>query len=331
MGFVEPTSTESVETALTAHLGCDDVVLVSSGLTALEVALIASGAGPGTVVACDALYPFAAMSVINVAARPVPFDLQPETQLPMWESVLKCRGEGATILILTSYFGRRVATAGLVAEAKAIGLLVIEDRAQCFGPHTESWLSILSFQAGKLLSCGFGGAIAIPRGVSADLVRRHVHLGWWPREKDQGTDWSSGWKDRVAGRSARLSPVAAEVLARQIHLVDATRRTLATSLSQLREAVKSVVGSDAFVPNADGVRLVSVHVRNADARDVVGGMLAARGVVWGRPVHPPVTEWPGLQKHWLEGKAALPGTRELLSSLILASLDSWEGASEGPL
>lgn len=324
MGSLNTSSISSAELALARQLACNEAVLVSSGLSALEIALMACGAGPGSVVACDALYPFAAMAVANVGARPVAFDILPESGLPSWESVVQCRSAGATILVLTSYFGRRAANDDLAAQANAIGLQLVEDRAQCFGRHAERWPAIFSFQAGKFLSCGFGGAIALPQDLSAAAFRRQVHLGWWPRTTNEGTGWSSGWRERIPGRSARMPPVAAALLERQLNAVDASSKALAEFLSELREEVELAAGSDAVVPEAEGVRLVSVHVRCAQAKTSVANALCARGVDWGSPTHPPVTEWPGFGGHWLDPDAPLTGTRELLSRLVLVSLDTWK-------
>lgn len=323
MGSIDSISIPSTEITLSEQLACNEAILVSSGLSALEIVLIGIGAGHGTIVACDALYPFAAMATINVGARPVAFDLQPDTGLPLWESVLQCRAAGATILVVTSYFGRRAASPDLAARARAIGLLLVEDRAQCFGRHSECWPAIFSFQAGKFLSCGFGGAIALPREACADVFRRQVNLGWWPRAADEGISWSSGWKERLPGRSARIPPAASELLARQILCIDAFKKALATSLNDLRAQAEVAAGADALVPEAEGVRLVSVQVHTAQSRTSLGTVLSARGVDWGCPVHPPVTEWPGLKQHWLGQEADLPGTRLMLSSLILVSLDTW--------
>ncbi len=323
MGSIDSMSIISTEIALCEQFACNEAILVSSGLSALEIVLIGIGAGPGIIVACDALYPFAAMAVINVGARPVAYDLEPETGLPLWESVVQCRAAGATILVVTSYFGQRAACPDLAARASAIGLLLIEDRAQCFGRHSECWPAIFSFQAGKFLSCGFGGAIALPREACADVYRRQVHLGWWPRAEDEGISWSSGWMQRVPGRSARIPPAAAEILAGQILCIDVFTKSLAASLNDLRAEVELAVGADAVVPEAEGVRLVAVRVGNARAKASLGRVLSARGVTWGCPVHPLVTEWPGLTQHWLEQGASLSGTRIILSSLILVSLDTW--------
>lgn len=313
----------SVERRLAALVGCGEVVAAASGLSALECCLIASGVASGSVVACDALYPFAAMASLNVGGRPTAFDIDMETMVPNSEHLQAARAAGARVVVLTSYFGRRAAVTDVVAEAENIGLTVVEDRAQCFGPHTGPWLGVFSFQQGKFLSCGFGGGVAVPDGISPDPIRRAASLGWWPRTADIPGAWSSGWSERTLGRSNRLPPVAAELLETRLEHAEADAVALGRSLDELREFVTSIVGEDGYVPHARGVRLASVRLQSESAAAELLAALGHLGVVAGRPSHPPVTDWPAFESAWSPHSGDLPFTRDFLTRSVLVLLDSW--------
>lgn len=323
MGTVSACPIATAEAKLKKYLKCYDVVLTSSGLAALEISLIVSGLKPRDIVACDALYPFAAMATLAVGAQPIAFDLEPATQEPSIESLVRCVEAGATFVILTSYFGRRAATPEIVNCATSSGLTVVEDRAQNFAQHSENFIATLSFQTGKFINCGFGGAIVVSSKFSAHLARQQVNLGWWPRQLDDGSSWSSGWKTRVPGRSLRLQPKAADMLIKSINSIPEKITSLEIFLRQLRVSLKSVVGHNVTVPNAKGVRLVSTIIGVPSDKQEIYSKLSALAIDYGVPSHPPVTEWPKFKNLWNQNNVDLKGTRELLSSLILISLDTW--------
>jgi len=304
------------EAALGALLGVEHVVATSSGLTALEVSLIAAGVCPGDVVACDALYPYSILAVANVGARGLPLDLDPTNGAPTEVALQHAERQGVRVVVLTPYAGWRSGVLDAAAIARDLGLVVIEDRAQCLGRHAEPWIASVSFQHGKLLSCGQGGAVLAHDASQEERVRRSIELGWWPRHRPAAAQgWSSGWDERGAGRSARLAPITAELLSARLGRVPELVTRASRTATELNRALKSIA-PQAAAPTSIGSLVLPVVVSTASHQEPTVDGLATAGFQAGLPTHPPTTRWPGLRDHW-SLVTELPGTEALLRRLCL--------------
>jgi dTDP-4-amino-4,6-dideoxygalactose transaminase len=298
-----------------------DAVLVSSGLTALEIALQSAGVKSGDRVACDAAYPFAGLAVRNVGAVPLFIDVDPSRDRLVIDHRRfdRLRADGVTVAIFTAYFGDVWSYRDARERWEACGGLVIEDRAQAFEPvelGSAAWVTY-SFQSSKLLSCGQGGAISPPTHVLG-TCRRLRALGWWPRTRDTGSQWTSGWQDRGQGHSARLAPIAALLLSGRLHHLDEIRASLRESASKI---INALVASNAAVlgrvPEHIGSRLAGVLVPDRSSRIVAEAVLKRAGAVVGLAAHPPVNEWPAFLA---PGSPSLPCTIDVLSRLLCVPL-----------
>lgn|GEM_PF-5504852 len=308
------------ESDLTRAIG-RDAVLVSSGLTALEIALQSAGVKQGDQVACDAAYPFAGLAVRNVGAVPLFIDVDPNRDRLVidhrrfdW-----LRGNGVNVAIFTAYFGDVWSYRYARERWAACGGLSIEDRAQAFEPvepGSAAWITY-SFQSSKLLSCGQGGAIS-PPAHALGACRRLRALGWWPRIGDSGSQWTSGWRDRSQGRSARLAPIAALLLSGRLHHLEKIRASLRECASKIVDALEAsnaaVLGR---VPEHIGSRLAGALVRDRSSRRIVEEALKRAGAVVGFAAHPPVNEWPAFLA---PRSASLPCTSDVLSRLLCVPL-----------
>jgi dTDP-4-amino-4,6-dideoxygalactose transaminase len=298
-----------------------DAVLVSSGLTALEIALQSAGVKPGDQVVCDAAYPFAGLAVRNVGAVPLFIDVDPNRDRLVIDHRRfdRLRAAGVTVAIFTAYFGDVWSYRDARERWVESGGLAIEDRAQAFEPvelGSTSWITY-SFQSGKLLSCGQGGAIS-PPAQALGTCRRLRALGWWPRNEDTGSQWTSGWQSRGQGRSARLAPIAALLLSGRLRHLEEIRASLRESAHKIMDAL---VASNAAVlgriPEHIGSRLTGVLVPDRTSRMVVEEALKRAGAVVGLAAHPPVNEWPAFLT---PGSPSLPWTIDILSRLLCVPL-----------
>jgi perosamine synthetase len=168
------------ETAFAAALGAAHAVAVSSCTTALHLALIAAGIGPGDEVVVPSLSFIATANVARyVGARPVFADVDAAT-LNLAPETLAPRLTDRTRAVIA------VDQAGVPADLDAIralceprGIAVIEDAACAAGAvyrgrpaGATAFLATFSFHPRKLLTTGEGGMIVTGDGDIAARLRR---------------------------------------------------------------------------------------------------------------------------------------------------------------
>ena len=168
------------ETAFAAALGAAHAVAVSSCTTALHLALIAAGIGPGDEVVVPSLSFIATANVARyVGARPVFADVDAAT-LNLVPETLAPRLTDRTRAVIA------VDQAGVPADLDAIralceprGIAVIEDAACAAGAvyrgrpaGATAFLATFSFHPRKLLTTGEGGMIVTGDGDIAARLRR---------------------------------------------------------------------------------------------------------------------------------------------------------------
>ena len=156
------------EAAFAEQLGVAHVRAVANGTLALELALFAVGVEPGDEVIVPACtFISTASSVLRLGAWPVPVDVEPDTlnlDVAAVEAAITSR---TTCIIPVHMAGQAVDMPALMDIARRHGIAVIEDAAhghgaRAFGAAAGAIgdVSIFSFQAGKLMTCGEGGAVA---------------------------------------------------------------------------------------------------------------------------------------------------------------------------
>lgn len=164
---------ELFEKELAHYLGCQDVVVVSSGTSALHLALIALGIGSGdAVLVPDFTFPASANVVELVGARPVfvdvdldTYNITPDTirqAIASWKGPEKLRA-----IMPVHEFGCPADMTSIMSIAKEYGLSVVEDAACGLGAihsgrkvGTFGEAGCFSFHPRKALTTGEGGAIA---------------------------------------------------------------------------------------------------------------------------------------------------------------------------
>jgi dTDP-4-amino-4,6-dideoxygalactose transaminase len=177
------------ETAFAAFCGCPHAVAVSTGTSALHLALLAAGVQPGDeVITVPSTFVATVAAIQYAGAIPRLVDIEPAT----W-TLDPARLEAAitprTKAIIPVHLHGRLADMGPILEiARAHGLIVIEDAAQAHGAEEDGRragafgdIGCFSFYPGKNLgACGEGGAITTHR---ADLATRVRRLRDWGQER----------------------------------------------------------------------------------------------------------------------------------------------------
>jgi dTDP-4-amino-4,6-dideoxygalactose transaminase len=241
------------EAAFAEALGVGHAVAVSSCTTALHLALIAAGAGPGHEVVAPSLSFIATMNAARyVGAEPVFADVDAAT-LNLVPDTIAPRLTGRTRAVIVAD------QAGVPADLDAIralcaprGIAVIEDAACAAGAVYQgrpagatAALATFSFHPRKLLTTGEGGMIVTPDGdVAARLRRLREHgmnVGAAERHASRQPVIERylevGYNYRMTDVQAAIGLVQLGKLARQIE----RRRELAARYQELLAGIPGLV------------------------------------------------------------------------------------------
>jgi dTDP-4-amino-4,6-dideoxygalactose transaminase len=163
--------------ALLAGLsGCSTAVLLSSGTTALTLALRALRIGTGHTVAIPSYACAALLHAVRAAgAAPLVCDIEPDSLALDPLDIARRGPEKVRAAIVVHPFGEPVP----LEPYRDLGLLVVEDCAQAIGARDRGSpvgargdAAVFSFAPTKVLTCGGpGGGLASPREATVDEVR----------------------------------------------------------------------------------------------------------------------------------------------------------------
>lgn len=237
-------------------------VALSSGTSALELALLAAGIGPGDEVVVPAhSFVATASAVSRVGAEPVFADIEPDS----FNLSPACAAEAVsarTKALIPVHFGGVMAEMDRLAEVAAqCGALLIEDAAHA---HGAEWfgaragglgaVGVFSFQNGKAMAAGEGGALVSSEEGLVAKARSIANAGRRP---------GHGWFDHFdLGSNLRMTGVQAALLRRQLErLHEEIRRREANAA---RFAVE--------LAEVDGIRLQQApEGANVQTRYIVPG------------------------------------------------------------
>jgi dTDP-4-amino-4,6-dideoxygalactose transaminase len=168
------------EAAFAERLGAGHAVAVSSCTTALHLALIVAGIGPGDEVVVPSLSFIATANAVRyVGARPVFADVDQATQNLTPATVEPCLTGRTRAVILVDQAGVPADLDGMRALCEPRSIAVIEDAACAIGAvyrgrpvGAGATLAAFSFHPRKLLTTGEGGMLITPDGDIAARLRR---------------------------------------------------------------------------------------------------------------------------------------------------------------
>ncbi|MBI5741724.1 MAG: DegT/DnrJ/EryC1/StrS family aminotransferase [Nitrospirae bacterium] len=226
-------SVKNFEEAFAAYCGVNFGVGVNSGTDALFLGLKALGIGAGDEVITVANTAVPTVSAIVAAgARPVFVDIDPETYLMDTSLIEKAITENTKCILPVHLYGQCVDMKGVNDIARAHGLRVIEDCAQCHGASfngikagSMSDLAAFSFYPTKVLG-GFGDGGMILTN-DENLYSKMRRLRFYGMEKTYYSEES--------GYNSRLDELHAEILLRKLSHLDeyiARRREIAHKYDQ---------------------------------------------------------------------------------------------------
>jgi dTDP-4-amino-4,6-dideoxygalactose transaminase len=198
------------EKEFAAYLGAREAIGVGSGTEALHIALVACGVGRGDEVITVGHTAVATVAAIELAgATPVLVDIDPEHCTLDPELLDRAITRRTKAVIPVHLYGQPADLDAILSIARAHGLRVIEDCAQCHGAMygdrragTLGDLGCFSFYPTKNLGAiGDGGAIVTSDSSLAERARLIREYGWAER-----------YVSHIPGWNSRLDPLQAAIL-----------------------------------------------------------------------------------------------------------------------
>lgn len=171
---------EAFEETFARYCGVRHCVGVNSGTSALHLALVACGVGPGDeVITVPMTFVATAWTISYVGARPVFVDIEPETCTMDVRQVEGAITSRTKAILPVHLYGQMADLDPLLAICERYGLPLIEDAAQAHGAAYcgrraggMGRIGCFSFYPGKNLGAyGEGGAITTNDAVIATRIR----------------------------------------------------------------------------------------------------------------------------------------------------------------
>jgi dTDP-4-amino-4,6-dideoxygalactose transaminase len=283
--YVMGETVERFEQNFAGYCGTAHAVSLNSGTSALHLALLASGVGPGDeVITVSATFVATVAAILYAGATPVFVDIDPKTWT-MDPSLLERAITPRTKAVLPVHLHGRLADMDAICEIAARrGLIVIEDAAQAHGARRGGrragafgHVGCFSFYPGKNLgACGEGGAITTDDLKIAEAIRS---LRDWGQE-GKYNHVRHGFNFRMDA----LQAAALDVKLRRLDDWTEGRRRVANTYHR---GLSNVVRTPAGPFGEDHVG--HVYAIEVEDRDRVKARLHEAGIATGihypRPVH----------------------------------------------
>ncbi len=174
---------QAFEEAFAQLCGVKYAIATSSGTTALHVALLAHGIGPGDeVITSPFTFIASANSIVYVGARPVFVDIDPRTFHIDPEKIEAAITPRTKAIMPVHLYGLPCDMDQIMAIAEKYGLAIIEDACQAHGAEYKGrrvgsfGTGVFSFYPTKNITSGEGGMITTNDPVIAErcrMIRNH--------------------------------------------------------------------------------------------------------------------------------------------------------------
>jgi dTDP-4-amino-4,6-dideoxygalactose transaminase len=276
--FILGPAVERFEQHFADYVGARHCVGLNNGTSALHMALLACGVGPGDeVITTPATWISTSWAISYVGARPVFVDVDPVTYTLDPDQAERALTLRTRAVLPVHLYGQAADMTRLRALAESRGLILIEDCAQAHGARhagrhvgTFGQAGCFSFYPGKNLGAfGEGGCVV----TDDDDIARHIR-----RLRDHAQEGRH--RHVEIGFNTRMEGVQAAVLDAKLPHLDAWNAARARHAGRYRELLAGVPAltlPQAPDPAAHVWHLFVVLVHGHD-RDRFRQALAERGV-----------------------------------------------------
>ncbi|HKN88932.1 MAG TPA: DegT/DnrJ/EryC1/StrS family aminotransferase [Acidimicrobiia bacterium] len=296
MGRAVAAFEEAVHRAIGA--GSRATVAVSTGSAALHLAVIITGAGPGSEVIVPAFTHLAdVQAVIAAGAEPVFCDIDPLTLCIDLDRAAELVGPATRAVVVMDYGPHLCDHAAAAALADERGLRIVHDAAHTFGSAYHgrpvgsfSDICVFSFDPVKALTAIDAGVVVVGDEIEMRRLRHLRLLGSdQPVEAIYRNEKTWDYDAVDIGYRYHLSNVHAAVGLAQLAKLDQIRAVRQAASRWYQERLKLVDGVQLPPTDFDDVNPFLYYVRVDPAiRDDLRSHLADRGIGTGihwRPAH----------------------------------------------
>lgn len=253
--FADDEQKRNLEKEFCEYLGAKYAVAVSSGTAGLYCSLIAMGVKPDDeVITVPNTHSSPPMTIMNLGAKPVFVDIQPDTFNIDPSKIEEKIGPRTKALMPVHSNGHPYDVDAVNAVARKHGLAVVEDAAQSLGARykgkrlgTFGEVGIYSFARHKhVMAGGWGGIVITNNEETANLVRAYANQGRGSKYGAANPDGVPTQVSEYSGYSYWLSEVHAAIARTQFKrfrhgaLGVEERRKIAKRYNELLKGIQSV-------------------------------------------------------------------------------------------
>jgi len=281
--FVLGPAVESFEREFSSYCSVSHTVAVNSGTSALHVALLAAGIGPGDEVITVPFTFVATVAAIEYAgAKPVFVDINPDDYTMNPSALERAITSRTKAVIPVHLFGQPADMDPINEVARRHGLIVIEDACQAHGAEYKGRragsladIGCFSFYPGKNLGAyGEGGASVTSRADYAETMR--LLRSWGERTR---------YEHSMRAFNYRMDGIQGAILGVKLKYLESwteARRKLAATYRRLLEDTPAQAPKE----RADVRHVYHVFAVRLEQRDRWRARLTEMGIQTG--VHYPV-------------------------------------------
>jgi dTDP-4-amino-4,6-dideoxygalactose transaminase len=281
--FVLGSEVAGFEQDFAAYCGAGECIALNSGTSALHLAFLAAGVGPGDeVITVPFTFVASVAAVTYAGARPVLVDIDPRS-FTMDPSAVEAAITPRTKAILPVHlYGQPADMDPIMAIARRHGLVVIEDAAQAHGAKYKGRrvgsigdMACFSFYPGKNLGAyGEGGAVTTSNAEYARTIRM---LRDWGQDRK--------YNHLLRGFNYRMEGFQGAILRVKLRHLDAWTEARRAVVSQYNRLL-----ADSCVERPTEMswarHVYHVYTLRTDDRDSLQASLNAEGIQTG--IHYPV-------------------------------------------
>ncbi|BBI32099.1 aminotransferase class I/II-fold pyridoxal phosphate-dependent enzyme [Cohnella abietis] len=296
---------EGFEKDIVSYTGCNGALALSSGTSAIHLALRLAGVGSGDLVFVSSLTFVASVNpVLYLGAEPVLIDSDEETWNMSSQALERAftsaarRGKFPKALIVVNLYGQSADMDPIMELCNRYGVPVIEDAAESLGATYKGRASgtigqygIYSFNGNKIITTSGGGMLISQDEVALDRARH------WAT---QARDPASHYEHTQLGYNYRLSNVLAGVGRGQLEVLNERVEARRAVYKRYEDAFSKIKGFKLMPEAAYGqsTRWLTALTINPEAAGVTADelieALAAENIE-ARPVWKPMHRQPLLQ------------------------------------
>jgi len=266
------------------YCGAQHGIAVNTGTSALHLALLSAGIGPGDeVITVTHTFVATAAAILYTGAIPVFVDIDPRSYTIDVNKIEAAISPKTKAILPVHLYGQPADMDPIMAIAKQHGLIVIEDAAQAHGAEYKGrrvgsigQLGCFSFYPGKNLGAYGEGGIVVTNNAEYEQTIRMLR------------DWGQSRKYHhdLKGFNYRMDGFQGAVLRVKLrHLENWTeaRRSHAARYDQLLNSVKSTTCPDVMPYSRHVYHVYAIRVQQ---REIMQQLLQNKGIQTG--IHYPI-------------------------------------------